>query len=93
MDESDKKLKHVAKLVKQFRSNINYKPFNNSVDQARVIGFINSLSDVLMSTGRNLPKLRQEPKMFDVAELTEDEKEKNRDLSAEWLKKIRSKND
>ena len=93
MDESDKKLKHVAKLVKQFRSNINYKPFNNSVDQARVIGFINSLNDVLMSTGRNLPKLRQEPKMFDVVELTEDEKEKNRDLSAEWLKKIRSKND
>ena len=91
MDESDKKLKHIAKLVKQFRSNINYKPFNNSVDQARVIGFINNLSDVLMSTGRNLPKLRQEPKMFDVTELTEDEKEKNKDLSTEWLKKIRNK--
>ena len=91
MDESDKKLKHIAKLINQFRSNINYKPFNISVDQARVIGFINSLSDVLMSTGRNLPKLRQEPKMLDVAELTEDEKEKNRDLSAEWLKKIRNK--
>ena len=94
MDTSEsKKLKHVAKLVKQFRSNINYKPFNNNVDQARVIGFINSLSDVLMSTGKNLPKLNQEPKMFDTAELTEDEKEKNRDLSAEWLKKIRNKND
>tara|TARA_R100000329_G_C7597075_1_gene211729 strand:+ start:265 stop:570 length:306 start_codon:yes stop_codon:yes gene_type:complete len=92
MDESDKKLKHVAKLVKQFRSNIKYKPFNDSVDQARTTGFINSLSDVLMSTGRNLPKLKQEPKMFDVAELTEDEKEKNRDLSAEWLKKIRNEN-
>ena len=93
MDESDKKLKHVAKLVNQFRSNIKYKPFSSSVDQARVMGFLSSLGDVLMGSGRGLPQIRKEPKMFESEALTEDEMEKNRDLSAEWLKKIRNKND
>lgn len=93
MDESDKKLKHVAKLVNQFRSNIKYKPFNSNVDQARVMGFLNSLGDVLMGNGRGLPQPRKETKMFESEALTEDEMEKNKDLSAEWLKKIRNKND
>ena len=93
MDESDKKLKHIAKFVNQFRSNIKYKPFNNSVDQARVMGFLSSLSDVLMGSGRGLPQIRKEPEMFESEALTEEEMEKNKDLSAEWLKKIRNRNE
>ena len=93
MDESDKKLKHIAKLVNQFRSNIKYKPFNSNVDQARVMGFLNSLSDVLMGNGRGLPQPREETKMFESEALTEEEMEKNKDLSAEWLKKIRNRNE
>ena len=90
MDESDKKLKHIAKLVNQFRSNIKYKPFNNNVDQARVMAFLNSLGDVLMGNGRGLPQPRKETKKFESEALTEEEMEKNRDLSAEWLKRIRN---
>ena len=94
MDTSEsKRLKHVAKLIKQFRSNIKYKPFNSSIDQARVIGFLNSLSDVLMGSGRGLSQPRKETKMFESEALTEEEMEKNKDLSAEWLKRIRNRND
>ena len=57
------------------------------------MAFLNSLSDVLMGTGRGLPQPRKETKMFESETLTEEEMEKNRDLSAEWLKKIRNKND
>jgi len=45
------KVKLVNKLINQFVSSMEHKPFVNEIDRARTLGFIHALRDVITENG------------------------------------------
>lgn len=82
-----KKLSDVSKLVNQFVSSMNHKPFDSTRDKARVLAFTSALRDVLVGVvDKRLPKITEPSINF---ELTDEERKTYREEGLAALRKMK----
>jgi hypothetical protein len=88
--ESEGKLKQIHKLINQFTSSIQHKPFANELDKARTLGFIRALRNVITAYGSK-PMIRPQVYQVEIGEPVS--KEKQQKAIQQARQKIRKESD